>query len=114
MPGSEKAPNVGIRFSPNIELGHLLQAIVMLGAIGGWALVGYQTVEKQLSQHEAEMLLFKQRMTADEKDLADLRDALRNSTTETRAILNKISDQLSDLRVLVANPTAASAPGPRR
>jgi murein L,D-transpeptidase YcbB/YkuD len=30
-----------LRFSPTIELGHLLQVIALLGAVGGWGLVGY-------------------------------------------------------------------------
>lgn len=92
----------GIKFSPTIELGHLLQALVMLAAIGGWALAGYYTIQQQLNQQSAKMELFQQRLTAYEGGAAELRDNLKVSVAETRNSLAKISDQISDLRTLVA------------
>src|SRR5579872_2076584 len=81
----------GIRFSPTIELGHLVQAAVMLAGIMGWALVGYQTITKQLDQHAAEMTLFKQRLTADEATSTDIRQALNTSTNDLRSNLQASS-----------------------
>lgn len=95
-------PGKFLQFSPTIELGHILQVVVMIVALGGWALVGYQSITKQLDQHAAEMTLFKQRLTVDEAAIADLRDALRVSNSETRTQLTKITDMLGDLRTLVA------------
>jgi hypothetical protein len=91
------------RFSPTIELGHLVQVFAMLLMIGGWAIVGYQAVQKELDQQQAELALFKQRLSADEALAADWRDAERGKVTEIRQQLGKISDQIGDLRTLVAS-----------
>lgn len=115
--GDGDAPPRGggmLRFSPTIELGHLVQAIVMLGALGGWALVGYQTITKQLDQHAAEMALFKQRLTTEEMALTEVREGLRSAITDTGRRLDKISDQIGDLRTLVASQAAGRDNGPRR
>ena len=74
----------------------------MLGAIGGWALVGYNTIDKQLNQHAAKMELYQQRLAAYENNAVELRDNLKISVAETRNSLAKISDQIADLRTLVA------------
>ena len=100
----------GIRFSPNIELGHILQAIVMMVALGGWALAGYFTVQQQLNQHAAKMEVFQQRLVAYETSSAELRENLKISVAETRNSLAKISDQIADLRTLVAGQWRHDAP----
>ena len=100
----EKSAGGGVAvFSPRIELGHLIQMAAMIIMIGGWAIVGYQTIEKQLSASEAAMELFRQRMVMDEKSLEELRDTLRQTSADTRQQLSKIIDQVADLRTLVAS-----------
>lgn len=114
----------GVRFSPTIELGHLIQAAIMAGTMLSWGLVGYYQVSRTLDQHAAEMALFKQRLTADEVATSELRESTKASVTaliesakvssaETRQQLSKISDQVADLRTLVAGQ-ARGADGPRR
>lgn len=92
----------GIKFSPTIELGHVLQALVMMAMLGGWALAGYYSIDRQLSQQAAKLEVFQQRLSAYENNATELRDNLKTSVAETRTALNKISDQISDLRTLVA------------
>ena len=110
---SEKPIAAGIKFSPTIELGHVLQALVMLAALGGWALAGYYSIDRQMSQQAAKMELFQQRLTAYESNATELRDSFKISVTETRQSLAKISDQISDLRTLVAGQ-ARGVDVPRR
>ena len=98
-PGSE-SPRV--RFSPTIELGHLLQALVMLIGFGGWALAGYYTIQKQLDQQAAEMALLRQQMKTDETAIGDVRENQRVANAATNTRLDKISDQIADLRALFA------------
>jgi cell division protein FtsB len=102
---NEKTLLPGIKFSPTVELGHLLQALVMLAAIGGWGIAGYYSIDKQIAQQAAKMELFQQRLSAYETGSNELRENLRLSVIETRTSLAKISDQLSDLRTLVASQT---------
>ena len=110
---SEKSILAGVKFSPTIELGHLIQALVMLAGLGGWALAGYYSIDRQLTQHAAKMELFQQRLTAYENNTAELRDNLKISVAETRTSLAKISDQIADLRTLVAGQTRGGD-APRR
>lgn len=100
----------GIRWSPTVELGHLLQAVVMLAAIGGWALAGYYTIQQQLGAQATKMELLQQRLADYERNTTELRDNLKASVAETRQSFAKISDQISDLRTLVAGQDRA----PRR
>lgn len=75
----------------------------MLGAIGGWALVGYMTIDKRLAEQGAENALLKQRTAAVERVAVDLRRENKEQSVEIRGSLAKIVDQISDLRTLVAS-----------
>ena len=110
----------GLQFSPTIELGHILQAIVMLVALGGWALTGYISVERQLdsqarveqSHHSevvTELALQKQRMDTDERALAVQSESLKILGTDIRSSFDKLSGQVSDLRPLIAQAAAQAA-----
>lgn len=92
----------GLQFSPIIELGHIVQALIMLATVGGWAIVGYETVQKQLDFQQSQTELLKQRVLTNETALSDVRDTLRNSVNDTRTRLDRIFDQLSDLKASVA------------
>lgn len=93
----------GVRFSPTIELGHILQGFVMLVGLGGWALVGYQTIDRQLAQHSADMKLYEQRQKNDEGVVDQLRATEQATSIEMRQALTKLLDQIADLRTLVAS-----------
>lgn len=93
----------GMRFSPTIELGHILQAIIMLAGLAGWALVGYQTIDRQLALHSAELKLVEQRIATDEATVLQLRESEQRTSAETRQALDKITGQIGDLRTLVAS-----------
>lgn len=99
----------GIKFSPTIELGHLLQALVMLLGLGGWALAGYYTIQQQLNQQASKLEVFQQRLVTYEGNAVEMRENLKISVAETRTSLAKISDQISDLRTLVAGQTRPDA-----
>lgn len=92
-------------FSPTIELGHILQALVMLLMVGAWAIVGYQTIQKQLDRQAFDLGMLKQQVIAQKTEINDVRDGLRQSIGETRQQLGKISDQIADLRALIAAST---------
>jgi hypothetical protein len=97
----------GVNFSSTIELGHIIQAGIMLVTLCGWALVGYQRIDRQLVQHQNDMALFQQRMNTDEGRLDQMAAALQAASTETRAALSKIIDQMGDVRADVRAAVAA-------
>lgn len=109
---SDEPGRWGVRFSPTIELGHILQGFIMLAGLGGWALVGYQTIDRQLAQHAADMKLYEQRQKIDEAALDQLRASAETSSVETRRSLAKLLDQIADLRTLVASQ-GRDVPHPR-
>ena len=91
-----------IHFSPTIELGHILQAIVILGTIGGWALIGYYTIQKQIDANQYELSLVRQQMKADEAATAERVAQAKVAATASNLRLDKISDQIADIRALIA------------
>ena len=104
----------GIRFSPVIELGHILQAVTIIGFVGGWALVGYYKIDQSLADHSRRMDLSDQRQVTDEQSVRDLRAtdeqsikelraSLQGSSQETRQRLDKLIDQIADLRGAVSH-----------
>lgn len=94
--------SMGLKFSPEIQLGHLFQAIVAAATLTGWALWGYSTINTEISVQKADTEILQERVANDEKS-ADLDRADRIARdAKVNASLDKIVDQLTDLRTLVA------------
>ena len=91
-----------IEFTRRIDLGHLVQAGLLVVTISAFGIGGYETVARQLDNQAAEVAQLKQRQAYDEASAADDRASQRSAVTETRQALSKISDQIADLRALVA------------
>lgn len=90
------------RFARTIDLGQIVQVLILLGAVGGWAIAGYYTIQQQLSVHDRDIQLLMQRVKQDEDNAAQARADERSFNAETRAYLDRISGQIADLRALVA------------
>lgn len=101
MSDPSSKPN-GLKFSSTLDWQHVLYVVAIIGTLSGWALWGYDTIQKQLDTQSSEILLLKQRMVVDEAAITDIKDSVRLFVTENRGALSKISDQISDLRTLVA------------
>lgn len=99
-----------LRFNPTIDLGSIATAVIMLGAVLGWGIIGYETINKQLDAQATETQLLKQRLTADELDMKRQSEDYRASTIEIRSALGKLLDQIGDLRALVAAQGARDGP----
>lgn len=100
---------LGVRFSPNIELGHIMQAIIVVGSLSGYALWGYANIETQVASLHSEVALLQQRITQDEAQGKQERDDQRSRDDRITSSLDHIADQLGDLRTIVGK-----ADGPRR
>lgn len=98
-----------VKFLPNIELGHLLQAVIMLAALSGWALWGYANIETQIAGLHSEVQLQRQRVDTDEAAAKQDRDDQRGRDAKVAASLDKIADELGDIRVTVATGKADGA-----
>ncbi len=98
-PQENRAP---LRFSPVVELGHILQAVIFVVTIGGWAIVGYLTIEQQIGAAQAEARLLTQRIDTIERTTTEARETQRSFAAEMRVTLDRISGQIADLRTLVA------------
>ncbi len=110
-PEGDKPNGFGVRWSPRIELGQVMQALVLLGAvISGVAAVVWVEAGK-----DAQIVLLEQRVknseawiTATQNELRDTRlearEGLKALTLTVQASLDRISATLADLRVTVAGP----------
>lgn len=89
-------------FSPDITLGHLLQAAVVLITGGGGILGGYLSMRSDLDTGRAEyrvaLAAHEARLTQDERELDDRRHEDRAFQAEMRAALDRVMQSLSDLR----------------
>jgi hypothetical protein len=97
---------MAVRFSPTIELGHIMQAIIACATLTGWGLWGYANMEAQINALHSEASLLQQRVEQDEKTAITERDDQRTRDTRIATVLDKIYDQLSDLRAAVAKSDA--------
>jgi hypothetical protein len=89
-------------FSPDITLGHLLQAAVFLLAGGGGILGGYLSLRTDLDTQRAEyrvaLAAHEARLAQTEHELDDRRREDRVFQTEMRASLERVMATLADMR----------------
>lgn len=89
-------------FSPDITLGHLLQAAVVLITGGGGILGGYLSLRSDLDMERAEyrvaLAAHEARLNEAERELDDRRHEDRAFQAEMRASLDRVMQSLSDLR----------------
>lgn len=89
-------------FSPDITLGHLLQAAVVLITGGGGILGGYLNLRNDLDTQRAEyrvaLAAHEARLTEEERELDDRRNEERAFQTEMRGALDRVMQALADMR----------------
>jgi hypothetical protein len=89
-------------FSPEVTLGHLLQATVIVFTVGGGIVSAYVSLrtdlERERAQYQIAAASYDARLTSAERELADRDAEDREFRGETRAALSRIMDAISDLR----------------
>jgi hypothetical protein len=89
-------------FSPDITLGHLLQAAVVLITGGGGILGGYLSLRSDLDAGRAEyrvaLAAHEARITEAERELDDRRREDRQFQAEMRAALERVMEAIGGLR----------------
>lgn len=89
-------------FSPDITLGHLLQAGVVLLAGGGGILGGYLSLRSDVDAGRAEyrvaLAAHEARLNQAERELDDRRREDRQFQAEMRASLERVMQALADMR----------------
>jgi len=104
--------NNGVRWSKRVELGHILQIVTIIGAVGS-AMI---TVVWMEAARDSKFTIVNQRIEQNEKAIADLhveirdargeaRDGIKQVEAYARVYLDGISKALNDLRVVVAGPS---------
>ena len=89
-------------FSPDITLGHLLQAVVVVVAGGGGILGGYLSLRSDIDVQRAEYRValagHETRLAQAEHELDDRRREDRQFQTEMRASLARVMEAIAELR----------------
>ena len=89
-------------FSPDINLGHLVQAVVIVTTIGGGILAGYLTLRDELAaqrtEFRVELAEHEARLTVAEHALDDRRAEDRQFQVEMRSALQQVMQAIADLR----------------
>jgi hypothetical protein len=110
-PASPKEHSLGDRswvsmlhphFTPDINLGHLVQAIVVVATVGGGILGGYLSLRADLDQQRAEFRValagHAARLTVAERLLDERRTEDREFQAEMRAQLQRVMQAIADLK----------------
>jgi len=89
-------------FSPDITLGHLLQAAVVLIAGGGGILGGYLSLRSDLDTQRAEYRVtlagHEVRLAETERELEDRRREEREFQAQMRGALDRVMEAIGGLR----------------
>ncbi len=93
------------RFSPEINLGHLMQAGVLVLTIGGGAVTSYISLRGDIEQLRADLTVqiasHELRIEALERAVEQRRRDERDFRGEMRAALSRIIDAIGDLRTQI-------------
>jgi hypothetical protein len=91
-----------LKFTPEIELGQILQALVLIATIGGAVLGGYLTlradIEDQRTEFRIAIAAHDARLSVLERALEERRREDREFEAETRAALERIAQAIADLK----------------
>jgi hypothetical protein len=95
-------------FTPDITLGHLVQAVVVIATVGGGVLGGYLSLRSDLELQRAEFRValagHEARLTVTERLIEERRTDDRAFQSEMRASLERVMQAIGDLKAgLVRN-----------
>src|SRR5690349_9070257 len=89
-------------FTPDIQLGHLVQAVVIVSTVGGGILAGYLTLRGDLELQRAEFRValagHETRLTVAERVLDERRAEERQFQAEMRAAISHVMQGIGELR----------------
>jgi len=93
-------------FTPDINLGHLVQAVVVVATVGGGVLGGYLSLRSDLELQRAEFRVAlagqQARLTVAERMLEQRHAEDRQFQAEMRAALDRIMHAIADLKTDLA------------
>jgi hypothetical protein len=91
------------RFSPEINLGHLLQAVVFLVTVGGGAITSYLSLRSDIQQVRADLTVrvseHEVRLGTMEHASEDQRKEVREFQGEMRSAISRVTEILNDVRI---------------
>ena|SRR5207253_48313 len=95
--------NLWPRFSPEINLGHLLQAVVILLTIGGGAITSYISLRSDIQQVRTDFAVkvgeHEVRLATMEHASEDQRKEVREFQGEMRSAISRVTEILNDVRI---------------
>ena len=103
QPGRDSAWLAAIHphFTPDITLGHLLQAVVVVTTVGGGILAGYLSLRADLDLQQAQLAGYEARLGIAEHVLDERRTEERQFQTEMRTALERVMQGIADLRTAI-------------
>ena len=89
-------------FTPDITLGHLVQAVVVVATVGGGVLGGYLSLRSDLEMQRAEFRValagHEARLLVAERLIEERRTEDRQFEADMRAALERVMQAIADLR----------------
>ena len=95
------------QFTPEITLGHLIQALVLVSTVGGGILGGYFSLRSDLDLQKGEFRValagHEARLTIAERRFEERRTEDRQFQAEMRAALDRVVQAIADMRAELAH-----------
>lgn len=105
MNNEEPRQKVGnLQISPNIDAGHIMQALVMVATALVFGAAIYYGVISRLADHDAKLMVHDQRLATDEAQINRISDELRTFSTEMRQKADLMLDKIGEVRDRLPRP----------
>lgn len=89
-------------FTRRVDLGHVIQAAMMLLTVGGAGGGLYLSLQSQIAAQAVEYATLQQQVIEQQSSIRQIQDDQRRLTENIDSNLSKLGDELADVRVLVA------------
>jgi hypothetical protein len=91
------------RFTPEIQLGHLVQATVFIFGIGGSVLGAYLSLNHTIAQQDTRIALVEVVQKSRDAEDVSWRSEMRAANQSLNNVITQLSREVADLRVAIAN-----------
>src|SRR6266702_301169 len=86
-----------------VDLGHLIQAGILVITVAGAVLGTYFAVQGQIAANRQDVAVLQQQEIQTIKWMQQIQDEQKQLSKDITIMMSKITDQLTDLRILVAS-----------
>lgn len=101
---------MAIKFVPEVQLGHIFQAITIVVTLGGGALGAYLSIQGEIANQAGRIAILEMQAKARGDLDSQWRDSVKNYMQDTSRSLVSIGRDITDLKVDLAKKSHSGGP----